>query len=143
MKNIKLEDLQQRINASPNLQKMEAQLQAELLAQMSGVDDNNIAIDPFTILMLISVAIQVVQFCRERNKRDSDLITADMKSGHQTPLRRTIRLRRELNKMWLEYCVKNNLPHTAFNPFLAAVYAVGPQLDDATAAEFVQLASDF
>lgn len=141
MTNNKLELLQQRVDSSPRLKRIEERLQQELLSRMGGAG-NNIGIDPITILMIISVIIQVVQFCRNRNHRRADEITADLCTAANLPPRRTIRLRRKMNALWLDYCTKTGLNHTEFNPFLAAVYAVSPDIDAATAEEFVQAAEN-
>lgn len=134
-----LDRLRQRVDASPRLKRVEEQLQQELLARM-GSEGNTIGLDPITILMIISVIIQVVQYCRTQNKRDNIAIAADLCTAPVLPPRRTIRLRRKMNALWHDYCVKNNLTHTEFNPFLAAVYAISPTVDTDTAAEFVQAA---
>lgn len=133
----KLEKLQQQIAASPRLSRVADDLQSELSRRSN--PDRVGFIDPITIIMIISVIIQVLNYCRNRNKRGVPEICYDVRQADKLPPRRTIVLRRRMRKLWAEYCQKNNIEETADNPFLAAALAVAPTLDENTVQEFVAL----
>jgi hypothetical protein len=137
-----LDVLQKQIAASPALRRFEEQLRSELNARLvvAGVAPDAAMLDPFTILLIISVVLQVIRLCRDRNRRSVADIATDLRAGPQVPPQRTIRLRRRLNILWREYCQQHNLSATELNPFLAAVYAVSGAVDDDTVAEFMTLA---
>lgn len=135
----KLEQLQQQINASPQLSRVKQRLQDEVAQRL---DQNRIGfIDPLTIIMIISVIIQILNYCRNRNKRALAEICQSVQTADKLPPRRTIVLRRRMNKLWADYCEQNNLEKTADNPFLAAALAVAPTLDESTVQEFVALSN--
>lgn len=133
----KLEELRQKVKDSPNLSRVEQRLQEEL-TRLTDADRIGF-IDPITIIMIISVIIQVLHYCRNKNKRDAADLIADVHAADKLPLRRTIVLRRRMRKLWAEYCRQHNIEETADNPFLAAALAVAPTLDAGTVQEFVAL----
>jgi hypothetical protein len=137
-----LDALRRHIAASPRLQQFEEQLRLELGNRFvaAGVAPDVAMLDPITILMIISVVLQVIRLCRDRNRRPVADIAADLRAGSRVPPQRTMRLRRRLNILWREYCQQHNFPSTELNLFLAAVYAVSATVDDDTVAEFMTLA---
>ena len=137
MKPVDMDKLEQAINRSPALSAAVNKLESALLAEFG---DNKIGIDPFLILMLISVILQVVKFCQERNKQTDADIVAALTSLDQLPMRRTIVLRRRLNKAWAEYCRDRHISVTAPNPFVGALQALSQKLTKETAQEFVAVA---
>lgn len=136
------EALRAKIDASPQLSALETALRRAIGLRLDVVsaEPNNVALDPITILMIISVVIQIIRFCRERNNRPYAEIFGAVRAASDLPARRTIRLRRRLNLLWAEYCKQHNLPQTEFNPFLSGVYAVSSTIDEETAAELLALA---
>jgi hypothetical protein len=137
-----LNALREQITASPALRRFEEQLRLELSNRIgaTGVSPDVAMLDPITILMIISVVLQVIRLCRDRNRRPIADIAADLRAGLLVPPQRTMRLRRRLNILWREYCQQHNLPPTELNLFLAAVYAVSATVDDDMVAEFMTLA---
>ena len=132
-----LETLQQRVQSSPNLLQVQQRLQEELSQKMPA--DRFGFIDPITIIMIISVIIQVLNYCRNRNKRDAAVIAQDVQQANKLPPRRTIVLRRRMRKLWSDYCQQNKIADTDENLFLSAALAVVPSLDEQTVQEFVSL----
>lgn len=144
MKQNQLEALQAKITESPQLSQLAAALREAVFIRLGGVvaEPRNIALDPITILMIISIVIQIIYLCRTRNNRSETEIFADVRAISTAPLRRTIRLRRRLNLLWAEYCKNHGLADTGFNPFLSGIYAVSPTIDGGTFAEVLSL-SDY
>lgn len=141
MKKIDVDTVREAVDASPRLQQLAAQLRDELGVRFAaaGVSPDQAMLDPITILMLISVILQVIRLCRERNQRSAEDIAADLRTGPRVPPQRTMRLRRRLNTLWRDYRTQHNLPATEINPFISAVYAVSGAIDATTVNEFVAL----
>lgn len=137
MKSVDMDKLEQAITDSPALSAAVSELEHALDKEFG---DNHVGIDPFLILMLISVIIQVVKFCQDRNKQTDDDIVTALTTLDKLPLRRTIVLRRRLNKAWTEYCRDRNISATAPNPLLGALQTVSSKITAATAREFVTAA---
>ena len=137
MKSIDMDKLEQAINSSPALSAVVNELEKSIADEMG---ENNIGIDPFLILMLISVIIQVARFCQERNKQTDDVIVAALTGLDKLPLRRTIVLRRRVDKAWVEYCRNRNISATAPNPLLGALRTISNKMTAETAQEFVAVA---
>lgn len=139
MKQKEIERLREQIAASPRLQRLEEQLQHEVQTRLAASPDHAL-LDPITILMIISIIIQVVRFCQERNQRTDAEIVADLRNAPQVAPRRSMRMRRRLKTLWRTYCDQHHLEYTEVNPFLSAAYAVSAAMDDDTVAELVTLA---
>lgn len=136
MKTIDMDKLERTINSSDTLSAVVNDIESSINKELG---ENNIGIDPFLILMLISVIIQVVKLCRERNKQTDDSVIHALMSLNELPLRRTIVLRRRVNELWVDYCRKHNISATAPNPLLAALDGVSAKMPLDAAKEFVAL----
>lgn len=130
------EELQQRIERSPRLRK----LQAKLLEEVTFRADTSVQLDPITIVMIISIVVQIIIHCRE-NRSDEEII-ADIRDIRVLPPRRLVRLRRRLNALWRNCCEQERRISADVNPILTSVYEIGENSDDATIKELIELARD-
>lgn len=94
--------------------------------------------DPITIIMIISVIVQVLAYCRSR--RTADLIVADIKNARALPRWRTRRLRQKLNKLWEEYC--NGEEECDDNAFLSSTLDFAETATDEEIHEVMALAAE-
>lgn len=129
------EELQRRVNASSALSSLRDKLTDELVAQ----SDNACQLDPITVIMIISIIVQVIIHCKEKNAADT--IQQNMRELRTLPPRKLMRLRRRLNNVWREYCEKTNTQYTANNPVVNAVYRLSDTIEDDAAAELMELAA--
>lgn len=129
-------ELADRIKASPKLSALNDDIAKELVFHA----DNNVQFDPVTIIMIISIIVQVIIHCQE--KRNNDEIAQDIRDIRTLPPRQLMRLRRRLNKLWREKCGGDNSP-TAGNPLVTALYELGDKADDDTIKELLQLAKEY
>jgi hypothetical protein len=88
------EQLQEHVDSPPALSKLRNQLQSEIGFRT----DNAIEFGPLLIISIISICIQVLQYCRE--KRSTAEVRADMRDLKSLPPRKLTRLRRRLNVLW-------------------------------------------
>lgn len=130
------EELADKISKSPRLQK----LQAALLDEVQFRVDNSVQLDPVTIVMIISIIVQIVIHCRE--KRSTDELVQDIRDIRTLPPRRLARLRRRLNTLWRNCCADYQTSAADVNPLLTAVYEIGENADDDTIKELIELAKD-
>lgn len=128
--------LADRIKASPALSALHDDIAKEVMFHA----DNNVQFDPITIIMIISIIVQVIIHCQ--NKRSDDQIAQDIRDIRTLPPRQLMRLRRRLNKLWKENCGAPSSP-TAVNPFVTALYEIGEKADDTTIKELLQLAAEY
>lgn len=137
-----LEQLRQKIAASPALTQLSARLQQALTAQT--IDDNTIAFDPILILMIISIILQVIRLCIDRNEEtDRDFATV-VQNISRVDGRRTLRLRRRLNSLWADYCAERGIQPApdSENPLLAAVLTVSRDVNAGAAQDLLKLADE-
>lgn len=133
MDKLELNELQKSINASPALLALRDKLEAEVVFR----SDAGVQFDPFLILMLISVTIQVIRYCQERNASD---IKQDIRDLRSLPARRSVRLRRQVNALWHEQYPEQFRLLRSENPLLAALYEASETADDTTLDELIALA---
>ena len=129
------EELQRRVNESPALAALRDRLTDELVAQ----GNNSYQFDPITIIMIISIIVQVIIHCKEKNAEDA--IQQSMRELRTLPPRKLMRLRRRLNNVWREHCAKTGVEYTRDNPVVGAVYTMSDTIDDAAAAGLMELAA--
>ena len=115
MTNEELTSLQERIAASPGLRSLENRLKSELLGSP---EQNGYGLDPFTILFIISIILQVIQLCRQ-NRSDADVML-DMANAAVLPPRKLMRLKRRLNVLWRKHCSERGIEPGERNPFFTA-----------------------
>ena len=129
------EELQQRVDASAALSDLKRKLTEELTLQA----DDSFQFDPFLVIMIISVLVQIIIHCREQNSDDA--IHQSMRELRTLPPRKLMRLRRRLNNLWREHCAKTGTEYTPDNPVVGAVYRLSDTIDDAAAAGLLELAA--
>jgi hypothetical protein len=110
-----LSALQERIDTTPGLKTLESNLKASLIRL---AEQNGYGLDPFTILFIISIILQVIQLC-QKNRSDAD-ITLDMVNADMLPPRKLMRLKRRLNVLWRKHCSERGTEPGSHNPFFAA-----------------------
>ena len=128
--------LADRIKASPAL----SALHDDIAKELAFHSENNVQFDPITIIMIISIVVQVIIHCR--NKRSDEQIAQDIREIRTLPPRQLMRLRRRLNKLWREQCGGANASPTAVNPLVTALYEVSERADDETINELFHLARE-
>ena len=129
-------ELEDRLNASEGLRGLKEQLESEIQFR----SDDPAAFDPITIIMIVSIIVQVIIHCRQR--RSDDDIISDIRDLRSIPPRRLIRLRRRLNRLWQDSCTQRPSFVGDQNPFLTAVYELAEKADPATLQELLALAGE-
>lgn len=124
-------DLQKRIEASPELRK----LCSELNTSVHFHADNSVQFDPFLVIAIIGIIVNVILHCRERPAHD---IKTDIRNIRTLPPRQLLRLRRRINSLWRKQCEHLALP-VGQNPVLAALYEIGEMADDAQLDALLEL----
>jgi hypothetical protein len=128
--------LADRIKSSPELSALHDDIAKELAFHSAG----SVQFDPITIIMIISIMVQVVIHCR--NKRSDEQIAQDIRDIRTLPPRHLMRLRRRLNRLWRERCGGHDAAPTAVNPLITALYEVSERADDETINELLKLARE-
>lgn len=118
MTNEELVELQVKIDSCTGLKNLEQRLSAELLSHDG---QRGYGIDPFTILFIISVILQVINLCVQ--KRSIADVELDITNAHLLPPRKLMRLKRRLNVLWAKHCAKHGLETGKVNPFFNAAIA--------------------
>lgn len=126
-------DLKERIESLPALKRAADQLAAEVSFRAH----NSVQFDPFLIVAVISIIVQVIIHCRE--KKTDDELRADIRDIRTLPPRKLMRLKRRMNAL---YKKQNGVEATTLkNPVLDAVYDMAEKLDDAAIDELLALAT--
>lgn len=128
------QELHTRIESSQALRRA----RETLLSEVSFRAGPSARFDPITIIMLISVIVQVLNYCRDR--RTPEEIIADIRNARALPRLRTRRLRQRLNRLWDEHCA--NPEECRDNAFLAAVLDMAETASDAELQELMTLAAE-
>ena len=126
-------ELLNRIESSQSLRRA----REKLLSEVSFRAGAAARFDPFTIIMIISVIVQVLSYCR--NRRNPEDIAADIRNARALPKFRTRRLRRKLNQLWEQQC-DGGIEDCSDNPILAATVDMAEELSDAEINELITLA---
>jgi hypothetical protein len=130
-----LEELDQRLDASPALTALKRKLTDELAFRA----DNSVQFSPMLILMVISIALQVIRLCREENSPEE--VIRRMREVRTLPPRKLMRLRRRLNAAWRDCCAEQHTNPTEPNPLVTALYELGDIIDERAAADLLELAA--
>jgi hypothetical protein len=120
--------LQRKVAQSEPLSRVADQLQHELASH--AVKAGIATFDPMLVIMVISVILQIIYLCRQRNA-DAALTVLAVREVPMLDGRRTLRLRRRLNKVWKDYCRAHNLEPTKENPLVAAALSLSANAADA------------
>jgi hypothetical protein len=123
-----------RIESSQSLRRA----REKLLSEVSFRAGPAARFDPITIIMIISVIVQVLNYFRER--RNPEYIAADIRNARALPKFRTRRLRRKLNQLWEQQC-DGSIDECRDNPILAATMNMAEELSDEEINELMTLAA--
>lgn len=126
--------LADRIKASPAL----SALHDDIARELAFHSEHSVQFDPITIIMIISIVVQVIIHCR--NKRSDEQIAQDIRDIRTLPPRQLMRLRRRLNRLWRDRCGGYDASPSATNPLITALYEVSERADDETINELLLLA---
>lgn len=127
-------DLQKRIESSAELSELRDRIASSLAAK----SDNRYAFDPFLIIAIISIIVQVIQYCNK--DRSAEDIAQDMKNVRSLPPRKLMRFKRRSNVLWKQYCAEHGLDPNTPNPIPDAVYAIGDTTQACAINELLNLA---
>lgn len=119
------EELKKRIESSEDLRRVRATLVDEVAFRADGPA----RLDPFTILTIISIVIQIISYCRKTT--DDAAIVNLIKNARTIPRRKTIRLRRRLG------LVTDNA-----DAVYAAIMDMAENADDIEINEIMRIAAD-
>ncbi|WP_353208343.1 hypothetical protein [Sphingorhabdus sp.] len=131
---MELEELESKVNASPALRELRDRCMTEMSFRM----DNSAQFGIILILSLISVAIQVATYCKNKNKAE---LKQDIRNIRTLPPRKLMRLRRRANKLWREEFPNHPVNPRDPNPMLTVMYELGETADDAALDELLALAN--
>lgn len=126
------DELKNRVESSPGLRRV----RETLLDEVSFRADGPARLDPMTILMIISLVIQVIKFCIDRHSEES--VVDAIRNARTLPRRRLIVLRRRLNRAMAD-CV--DCPVSA-QPVYDALLSVSEELTDEEIAELMHLSRE-
>jgi hypothetical protein len=131
---MKLEELEAQVNASPALRS----LRDRCMSEMSHRVDNSTQFGIILILSMISVAIQVATYCKNKNKAE---LLQDMRDIRTLPPRKLLRLKRQVNKLWRDEYPDTPITVRHPNPMLEVMYELGEHAEDAALNELLTLAN--
>jgi hypothetical protein len=128
-------DLIQRIESSEALRRA----RENLLSEVSFRADKSARFDPFTILMIISIIVQVIAICQKR--RHPDGIISDIRNAKTLNKLKTRRLRRKLDTLW-EECCGHSSEECESNALFDAVIEQSENATDEEINEIMRLAAE-
>jgi hypothetical protein len=127
------EELIQRVESSEELRRIKATLIDEVAFRADGLA----RLDPLTILTIISIIIQIVAYCRERNSDET--IVSYIQNARTLPRRKMIRLRRRLNNLFID----RDMGLENAQPIYDAIIDMAENADNAEINEIMCLARDY
>ena len=127
--------IQKRVDASPALRNLKDKLSEEL----SFRSDASVQFDPFLIITIISLCVQLFIYCK--NRKDED-IKQDVRDIRSLSPRQLIRLRRKANALWRDCCSDQQYDRNQPNPIVTALYEISETADDAALDELIALARE-
>lgn len=116
-----MKDYSTQIETDARLKSIQEKLASDLAARA----DQGAQFDPMLIIMLISIAVQIIIHCREQ--RADEVVRQSIKNIKTLPLRRLWRLRREVRRAAMQSKMFSKA--TADVAYLSVV-DVGDQLTD-------------
>lgn len=131
---MELEKLEAAVNASPALRSLRDRCMSEMSQRM----DNSCQFGIILILSMISVAIQILTYCKNKNKAE---LALDIRDIRTLPPRKLLRLKRQMNKLWREEFPDRPISVRNPNPMLEAVYELGETVEDDVVNELLALAN--
>jgi hypothetical protein len=131
---MKLEELEAQVNASPALR----QLRDRCMSEMSHRVDNSTQFGIILILSMISVAIQIATYCKNKNKAE---LLQDMRDIRTLPPRKLLRFKRQVNKLWREEYPDKPITARNPNPMLEVMYELGEHAEAEALNELLTLAN--
>ena len=130
------QELLSRIESSQGLRRVKADLAEEISFRADG----SARFDPMTILMIISIIIQVINYCQKRNSDDQ--IADYIRNARTQPLRRTLLIRRRLRNLCDE-TIDGKYGLSLEKPIYTSVVDMAENLTEQEIAEFLRLAKNY
>lgn len=127
-----LETLRARLEDSPTLRELHQQLEQEVGFRAAP----SVEFNPLLIISIISLTIQVIQWCQARNT-SNDEIRAKMRDLSSVPYRQMMRFRRKLNELWRQ---QTGTAPGKTNPLIDAVFTLSDSASDEALDELLWLA---
>jgi len=131
---MKLEELEAQVNTSPALRS----LRDRCMSEMSHRVDNSTQFGIILILSMISVAIQVLAYCKNKDKA---ALAQDVRDIRTLLPWKLLRLKRQVNKLWREEYPDKPISVRNPNPMLEVMYELGETAEDAALQELLTLAN--
>lgn len=128
--------LADRVKTSPHL----SYLHDQFVREFRFCAGNDVGLDPITVIMIISIIVQIVIHCRER--RSDEQILQDIRDIRTVPPRRLMRLRRQINRLWQEQCADQNMSMLDTDWFLESLYEVAESAEPEALQEIIKLARE-
>lgn len=125
-------ELQKRIETSAALRAARESLANELSFRA----DRSISFDPFLIITIISIVVQIILHCLDNNAEDD--VRQLMRDAKTLPPRKLMRLKRRLNTLWREECGGD----TKLNPIFDSILELGENADDDAINEILKIAKE-
>lgn len=129
-----MKDYSTQIASDARLKSIEEKLASDLATRA----DNGAQFDPMLIIMLISIAVQIIIHCREQ--RADDVVRHSIKDIKTLPLRRLFRLRRDVRRAALKSKMFSKV--TADSAYLSVLDVADQLTDDEIDALFMLAASE-
>lgn len=129
-------ELISRIESSQGLRRVKA----DLVEEISFRADGSARFDPMTILMIISIIVQVIAHCR--NKTSDEDIADYIRNARTQPLRRTLLLRRKLRRLCDDQ-LGLRYGENIEKPIYASVVDMAENTTEAEIAEIIRLAREY
>jgi hypothetical protein len=126
------DDLKNRIESSTDLRRVRDALTDEVAFRAA----DSTRLDPITILTIISIVIQIVVHCREKNP-DEEIVDL-IRNSRTIPRRKTILLRRKLR----EYARDNNISDDNVQNIYDAIMDMGENATDSEITEIMQISRE-
>lgn len=126
------EELKNRVESSSGLRRVRAALCDEVAFRADGPA----RLDPITILTIISIVIQVITHCRNKNS-DEDIVQA-IRNAKTLPRRRLALLRRRLNNLPEDVYASIGDPQPVYDTLLD----MGENLSDDEIEELLRLSRE-
>jgi uncharacterized membrane protein len=127
-------ELKTRIESSAALRRA----RETLLSEVSFRAGPSARFDPFTIIAIISIIVQLIAVCQKR--RNPQQLIADIRNARALPLLRTRRLRKKLDELWAEHC-DGSIADCEDNILYTSVLDLAENADNAEIQEIMTLAA--
>lgn len=125
-------EIQKRIETSSILRAAQESLASELSFRA----DKSISFDPFLIITIVSIIVQIIIHCRENNSEED--VRQAIRDAKTLPPRKLMRLKRRLNTLWRDKCGGDPKRNAIFD----SVLELGESAEDAAIDELLKIANE-